>query len=216
MRPEVPPGDPLVLVPSRVHEAAGAGPPGLRAVPDGPPSRALSSGSCPPMSPELPLPSGLPRGVGERLVLLRPKGETDLLWAVEEALRSRRGGAGHCRAAAAVVADRRAPAATGRRGRPDRRADADPAGTRAATPSRAGGAARRLASSPDSTLHRVVAYQEQKGNIGNLDLELEWRVGCFRSGFRGWPATQALRRRPLEGAVRPDPAVGRRPITCTA
>ena len=31
---------------------------------------------------------GLPRGVGERLHLLRPTGETDLLWCVEEALRA--------------------------------------------------------------------------------------------------------------------------------
>ena len=31
---------------------------------------------------------GLPRGVGERLHVIRPVGETDLLWCVEEALRS--------------------------------------------------------------------------------------------------------------------------------
>ena len=31
---------------------------------------------------------GLPRGVGERLHLLRPVGETDLLWCIEEALRA--------------------------------------------------------------------------------------------------------------------------------
>jgi protein ImuA len=31
---------------------------------------------------------GLPEGVGERLHLIRPANETDLLWAAEEALRS--------------------------------------------------------------------------------------------------------------------------------
>ena len=36
----------------------------------------------------LPMLRGLPREVGERLHLLRPAGETDLLWCVEEALRA--------------------------------------------------------------------------------------------------------------------------------
>ncbi|GLS87576.1 hypothetical protein GCM10010873_25500 [Cypionkella aquatica] len=31
---------------------------------------------------------GLPRGVGERLHLFRPNGETDLLWCIEETLRA--------------------------------------------------------------------------------------------------------------------------------
>lgn len=38
--------------------------------------------------PELPMLRGLPKGVGERLHLFRPEGETDLLWCIEEALRS--------------------------------------------------------------------------------------------------------------------------------
>ena len=38
--------------------------------------------------PEQPLPAGLPMGVADRLHLLRPVGETDLLWCVEEVLRS--------------------------------------------------------------------------------------------------------------------------------
>ncbi len=36
----------------------------------------------------LPMLRGLPVGVGERLHLIRPSNETDLLWATEEALRS--------------------------------------------------------------------------------------------------------------------------------
>ena len=38
--------------------------------------------------PELPMLRGLPKGVGERLHLFRTEGETDLLWCIEEALRS--------------------------------------------------------------------------------------------------------------------------------
>jgi protein ImuA len=37
---------------------------------------------------ELPMLRGLPQGVGERLHILRPLGETDLLWCVEETLRN--------------------------------------------------------------------------------------------------------------------------------
>lgn len=37
---------------------------------------------------QLPMLRGLPEGLGERLHLLRPAGEADLLWAVEECLRS--------------------------------------------------------------------------------------------------------------------------------
>ena len=37
---------------------------------------------------QMPMLRGLPQGVGERLHLLRPVGETDLLWCIEEALRA--------------------------------------------------------------------------------------------------------------------------------
>ena len=43
--------------------------------------------------PEAPMLWGLPAGVAERLHLVRAKGETDLLWATEEALRSAEVGA---------------------------------------------------------------------------------------------------------------------------
>ena len=38
--------------------------------------------------PERPLLAGLPLDLGERLILLTPKGQTDLLWSVEETLRA--------------------------------------------------------------------------------------------------------------------------------
>lgn len=75
------------LRPMRVHEAGGRG---RR-------SFALFQAAChpgplvwitPAHLPEQPLPAGLPMGVTDRLHLLRPVGETDLLWCVEEALRS--------------------------------------------------------------------------------------------------------------------------------
>lgn len=38
--------------------------------------------------PRILLPAGLPAGLTGRLILLRPKGEPDLLWSLEEALRA--------------------------------------------------------------------------------------------------------------------------------
>jgi hypothetical protein len=87
MRPEPVIGDALTLVRKRVHEAEGRG------------RRAFALFQAvrhpgplvwilPSHVPEMPMLRGLPRGVGERLHLLRPAGETDLLWCVEEALRS--------------------------------------------------------------------------------------------------------------------------------
>lgn len=87
MRPEPAPADPFSLYPRRVHEAEGRGRRAFAlfqaARHPGPlvwilPSHAMG----------LPMLRGLPRSVGERLHLFRPKGETDLLWCIEEALRA--------------------------------------------------------------------------------------------------------------------------------
>lgn len=78
---------PFDLRKGRVHEAEGAG------------RRAFALFQAmrikgplfwiiPARAPELPNLRGLHGGVGERLHLLRPQGETDLLWCVEETLRS--------------------------------------------------------------------------------------------------------------------------------
>jgi protein ImuA len=81
------PADPFTLTAGRVHEAEG---PGRRAFAliqtlrhPGPVLWVL-----PAHEPQRPMLRGLPFGLGERLMLLTPKGETDLLWCVEEALRA--------------------------------------------------------------------------------------------------------------------------------
>lgn len=79
--------DPLALAPRRMHEAGGRG------------RRAFALFQAmrhpgpvfwiaPDHIPERPMLAGLPQGLGERLTLLAPKGQTNLLWSVEEALRT--------------------------------------------------------------------------------------------------------------------------------
>lgn len=82
-----PPVGPFTLLKARVHEAEG---PGRRAFAlfqtlrhPGPVLWVL-----PEHEPRRLMPRGLPEGLGERLMVLTPKGETDLLWCVEEALRA--------------------------------------------------------------------------------------------------------------------------------
>ncbi len=87
MRPEPAPIDPFDLRARRVHEAEGRGRRAFalfQAVRHPGPLVWIA----PAYIPELPMLRGLPRGVGERLHLFRPSGETDLLWCVEEALRA--------------------------------------------------------------------------------------------------------------------------------
>lgn len=87
MRPDPAPTDPFALRPHRVHEAEGRGRRAFALF-----QAARHPGPlvwiAPAHIPELPMLRGLPRGVGERLHLFRPEGETDLLWCVEEALRA--------------------------------------------------------------------------------------------------------------------------------
>ncbi|WP_415182145.1 ImuA family protein [Phaeovulum sp.] len=87
MRAEPSPGDPFGLRQRRVHEAEGRG------------RRAFAwfqaihhPGTLvwisPAHAPEIPMLRGLPQGIGERLHLLRPTSEIDLLWCIEETLRA--------------------------------------------------------------------------------------------------------------------------------
>ena len=81
------PADPFDLLARRVHEVEGRGRRAFALF-----QAARHPGPLvwilPSHAPELPMLRGLPRGVGERLHLFRPMGETDLLWCVEEALRA--------------------------------------------------------------------------------------------------------------------------------
>ena len=81
------PADPFDLRPARVHEAEGRGRRAFALF------QALRHPGplvwiAPAHLPELPMLAGLPPGIGERLQLFRPSGETDLLWCAEEALRA--------------------------------------------------------------------------------------------------------------------------------
>jgi protein ImuA len=87
LRHRVAPTDPLTLASRRMHEAGGRGRRAFALF-----QAARHSGPVvwivPDHIPERPLLAGLPQGLGERLILLTPKGQTDLLWSVEEALRA--------------------------------------------------------------------------------------------------------------------------------
>ena len=79
--------DPLTLRPRRVHEVEG---PGRRffALMQAARLKGPVFWVLPAHQPERPMLWGLPEGLADRLHLVRARGETDLLWAVEEALRS--------------------------------------------------------------------------------------------------------------------------------
>jgi protein ImuA len=81
------PDDPLTLRPRRVHEVEG---PGRRlfALLQAARHKGPIFWILPAHVPEGPMLWGLPQGVADRLHLIRAKGEIDLLWAAEEALRS--------------------------------------------------------------------------------------------------------------------------------
>jgi protein ImuA len=87
MRFETPSGDPFSLLKRRVHEAEGRGRRAFAWF-----QAARHAGPLvwilPAHAPETPMLRGLPQGVGERLHLLRPTSEADLLWCVEETLRA--------------------------------------------------------------------------------------------------------------------------------
>lgn len=82
-----PDDDPFALTAKRVHEVEGGGRRAFALF-----QAARHGGALvwilPSHLPQMPMLRGLPQGVGERLHLLRPSGETDLLWCVEEALRA--------------------------------------------------------------------------------------------------------------------------------
>jgi len=79
--------DPFALAGARVHEAQGRGRRAFALF-----QAARHPGQVvwilPDHAPQMLLPAGLPDGLPARLMLLRPKGEIDLLWSLEETLRA--------------------------------------------------------------------------------------------------------------------------------
>ena len=87
LAPRPAPADPFTLAKGRVHEAGG---PGRRAFAVFQTLRHPGAvlWVLPAHEPQRAMLRGLPAGLSERLLLLTPKTETDLLWCVEEALRA--------------------------------------------------------------------------------------------------------------------------------
>lgn len=79
--------DPFTLMSGRVHEVEG---PGRRSFALFQTLRhpGIVLWVLPAHEPQRPMLAGLPYGLADRLMVLTPKGETDLLWCVEEALRA--------------------------------------------------------------------------------------------------------------------------------
>lgn len=80
-------GDPLGLLAARVHEVQGRGRHAFAMF-----QATRHPGPVVWITAEherrRPMPRGMPEGLAERLLLLTPRGETDLLWCLEEALRA--------------------------------------------------------------------------------------------------------------------------------
>jgi protein ImuA len=146
-------------------------------------------------APEIPMLRGLPRGVGERLHLLRPTSETDLLWCLEETLRAAPIGL--------VIAEPEKPLSltAGRRlqlaaetGRTTgllliRQGAGSPATETRWSCEPAAGEAR------DSTLHRWALNKNRQGTVGSWILDWHGATATFHmvsaAGERRQPAGAA-------------------------
>ncbi len=185
--------DPFHLAPARMHEAEGQGRHAFalfQAVRhDGPliwitPARASHS-------PMLP---GLPEGVGERLHLIRPENETDLLWSTEEALRSQPVGL--------VIAEPEIPMSLTVARRLQLAAEAGQTPGLMLIREGAGSNATEtrwhcdpVAGSADSTLHRWSLKKNKKGTFGEWILHWNGETAAFdlvsKTGKRSSSATSA-------------------------
>ena len=183
--------DPFTLTPARVHEAEGRDRRAFAVF-----QAARHPGPLfwllPAHAPQMPMPQGLPQGVADRLCLLRPRHEADLLWAAEEALR--------VTLRALVIAE------------PDRPLSLT-AGRRLQLAAKAGGATGLIliregagsnaaetrwscdmcpAQAADSTPHRWSRIKNKKGTIGTWTLDWDGAKATFHmvspAGERREPA----------------------------
>lgn len=190
-------GDPFTLASRRVHEAEGRGRrafAGFQAARHPGPLVWITLAHA----PEVPMLRGLPHGVGERLHLLRPQNETDLLWCIEETLRAA--------PVALVIAEPSQPLSltAGRRfqlaaesgGTTGLMLTQTDAGSNA-TESRwnCEPQAGNLASNPDSTLHHWTLKKNKRGTLGNWVIGWNGATTAFHmvcaAGERHQPAGQA-------------------------
>ena len=194
MRHEPASTDPFTLRPARVHEAGGRGRRAFalfQAVRHPGPLIWIA----PAHVPELPMLRGLPQGVGERLHLLRPVGETDLLWCIEEALRAAPVGL--------VIAEPEKPLSLTAGRRLQLAAEAgrttglllirEGAGSNA-TETR-WHCAPMASPAPDSTLHLWTLNKNKKGTLGNWVLNWHGTSAAFhlvsKAGERRQPQDAA-------------------------
>ncbi|MEH7830533.1 ImuA family protein [Gemmobacter denitrificans] len=184
---------PLGLRPKRVHEAGGRGRRSFALF-----QAARHPGPLVWITPahlrEYLLPAGLPAGVAERLHLLRPVGETDLLWCIEEVLRNP--------AVALVIAEPQQPLSltAGRR----LQLAAEAGQTTGLLLSHEGGGSAASETrwhcepapgSEDSTLHHWQLKKNKRGTNGDWMLHWDGATAAFhlvsKAGERHQPAEQA-------------------------
>ncbi|GAA0307862.1 hypothetical protein [Rhodovulum strictum] len=198
--------DPLALRPARVHEAEG---PGRRAFAVFQAARHPGPlvWILPAHAPQMPMPPGLPPGIASRLHLVRPKGETDLLWAIEESLRAAPVGL--------VIAEPEKPLSLTAGRRFQLAAEAgqttglilirDGAGSNAAETR--WHCAPRAADAADSTLQCWSRIKNKRGTTGRWIVNWDGASAAFdlvsATGERHEPAPP-----PRPGALRADPAQG--------
>lgn len=186
--------DPLALAPARMHEAEGRGRRAFALF-----QAARHPGPLfwvlPAHVPELPLPAGLPEGVAERLHLLRPTSEVDLLWSVEEALRARPVGLviAEPQKPLSLTAGRRLQLAAEAGGTTGLMLIHDGAGCNAAETR---WHCEAMAGPPDSTLHRWSLNKNKKGTLGAWILNWNGATAAFdlvsEAGKRHEPAQPPL------------------------
>ncbi|WP_113913482.1 ImuA family protein [Roseovarius dicentrarchi] len=195
MRLDPVPTEPLTLAPARVHEASGIGRRAFalfQAARHPGPLIWILAGHA----PHLPMLRGLPDGVGERLHVIRPANETDLLWSVEETLRSVPVGL--------VIAEPEKPLSllAGRRLQLASEAGKttglmlirDGAGSNAAETR--WHCAPKAAEQRDSTLHNWSLSKNKKGTLGTWNVHWNGETAAFHmvsaSGERHQPAETPL------------------------
>jgi protein ImuA len=194
MRFETPSGDPFSLLKRRVHEAEGRGRRAFAWF-----QAARHAGPLvwilPAHAPETPMLRGLPQGVGERLHLLRPTSEADLLWCIEETLRAAPVGLVIAEPSQplSLTAGRRFQLAAEAGGTTGLMLVQTDAGSNA-TESRWN--CEPQASDADSTLHHWICKKNKKGTLGNWVLNWNGASTAFHmvseAGERHQPAGQAL------------------------